>query len=61
MAAAYVFPKVSEMDSVPAGRAAVPVTMRKSPDVLLDGKFAEILEAVLSLPLTFFCTRLIPE
>jgi hypothetical protein len=61
MAGVYVFPKVSEMDSAPAGRAAVPVTMRKFPPVLFDRKFAEMLVMVLSLPLTFFCTRVIPE
>src|SRR5262245_35217180 len=42
---------------VPAGRAAVPVTIRKSPAVLLDGNDAEMLETCVSAPLTALCTR----
>jgi hypothetical protein len=61
MAGVKTFPAVSEMVSVPAGRAAVPVTIRKSPAVLFEGKLAEIVVIVFSLPFTFFCTSAIPE
>ena len=42
---------------VPAGRAAVPVTMRKFPAALLTGKVAEIDVTDASLPFVAFCTR----
>lgn len=42
----YVFPAVSVTLMVLAGRAAVPVTIRKFPSVLLDGKPVDMWELV---------------
>src|SRR5690242_5812870 len=56
VAGRYVLPDVSEIVSVPAGRAAVPVTIRKFPTVLPAGNVAEIEDTDASLPFTAFCT-----
>ena len=55
----YVLPKVSETVMVPAGRAAVPVTIKKFPAVLLEANVTDMLLVALSLPFTFFCLRVI--
>src|SRR5262245_27840350 len=51
IAGTYVFPAVSEIVMVCLGRAAVPVTIRKSPAVLMDGKATEIWGTLDSFPL----------
>src|SRR5689334_15780131 len=48
------------MVSVPAGRAAVPVTIRRLPAVLGDGNVAAALVCPDSYPVTAFCTKRIP-
>ncbi len=52
IAATYVFPSLSEIVRFFLGEDAVPVTIRKSPALTLEGNASEIVEALFAVPVT---------